>query len=33
MQVNVVGTLMFVISIAIVLGAEFNSRRRQRKLA
>jgi spermidine/putrescine transport system permease protein len=33
MQVNVVGTLMFVISIAIVLGAEYNSRRRQRKLA
>ena len=33
MQINVIGTLMFIIAIAIVLGAEFNSRRRQRKLA
>ncbi len=33
MQVNVIGTLMFIVAIAIVLGAEFNSRRRQRKLA
>ncbi|MFC5179087.1 ABC transporter permease [Nocardioides taihuensis] len=32
MQVNVVGTLMFVIAIVIVLGAEANQRRRQRKL-
>ncbi len=33
MQVNVVGTLMFVISIAIVLGGEARSRRRMRALA
>jgi spermidine/putrescine transport system permease protein len=32
MQVNVVGTLMFVIAIVIVLGAEVNQRRRERKL-
>jgi spermidine/putrescine transport system permease protein len=32
MQVNVVGTLMFLVSIAIVLGAEWNSRRRLRGL-
>jgi spermidine/putrescine transport system permease protein len=32
MQVNVVGTLMFVISIVIVLGGELNSRRRMRAL-
>jgi len=33
MQVNVVGTLMFVISIVIVLGGEARSRRRMRALA
>ncbi len=33
MQVNVIGTLMFLVSIVIVVGAEVNSRRRQRKLA
>ncbi|NYD42391.1 ABC transporter permease [Nocardioides panaciterrulae] len=33
MQVNVVGTVMFLISIAIVLGAEFRSRQRARGLA
>jgi spermidine/putrescine transport system permease protein len=33
MQVNVVGTVMFVISILIVLTSEANSRRRQRALA
>jgi spermidine/putrescine transport system permease protein len=33
MQVNVVGTLMFVISIAIVLGGELRNRRRQAALA
>jgi hypothetical protein len=33
MQVNVVGTLMFLISIAIVLGAELRSRQRARSLA
>ena len=33
MQVNVVGTLMFVISVAIVVGGEVNSRRRDRALA
>jgi spermidine/putrescine transport system permease protein len=33
MQVNVVGTLMFLISIAIVLGGELRSRRRQAALA
>ncbi len=32
MQVNVIGTLMFVISIAIVLGGEWRSRRRQAAL-
>ena len=32
MQVNVVGTLMFVISIAIVLGAEINRRRQEKAL-
>jgi spermidine/putrescine transport system permease protein len=33
MQVNVVGTLMFVVSIVIVVGGELNSRRRARALA
>ena len=33
MQVNVIGTLMFVISIAIVLGAEINRRRQEKALA
>jgi len=33
MQVNVVGTLMFVISIAIVVGAEVNRRRQEKALA
>jgi spermidine/putrescine transport system permease protein len=33
MQVNVVGTLMFVISIAIVLGGELRARQRARALA
>ena len=33
MQVNVVGTVMFVISILIVVGGELNSRRRARALA
>jgi spermidine/putrescine transport system permease protein len=33
MQVNVVGTLMFLISIVIVVGGELNSRRRSRALA
>lgn len=33
MQVNVVGTLMFVISIVIVLGAEVNRRRQEKALA
>lgn len=32
MQVNVVGTLMFAISVAIVVGAELNHRRRMRAL-
>ncbi len=32
MQVNVVGTLMFVVSIAIVLGAEINRRRQEKAL-
>ena len=32
MQVNVVGTVMFVISIAIVLGAELNRRRQEKAL-
>ena len=33
MQVNVIGTLMFVIAIVIVLGGELNNRRRVRALA
>ena len=33
MQVNVVGTLMFVISIVIVVGAELNRRRQEKALA
>jgi spermidine/putrescine transport system permease protein len=33
MQVNVIGTLMFIISIAIVLGAELNRRRQEKALA
>ncbi len=33
MQVNVIGTVMFVISIAIVLGAEARNRRQRRALA
>ncbi len=33
MQVNVVGTVMFLVSIVIVVGAEVNSRRRTRALA
>lgn len=33
MQVNVVGTLMFVIAISIVLAGEYNTRRRARALA
>lgn len=33
MQVNVIGTVMFAISIAIVLGGELNNRRRARALA
>jgi spermidine/putrescine transport system permease protein len=33
MQVNVVGTLMFLISVMIVVGAETNNRMRQRSLA
>ncbi len=33
MQVNVIGTLMFLISITIVLLGEYNSRRRMRALA
>jgi spermidine/putrescine transport system permease protein len=32
MQVNVVGTLMLVVSLAIVLTGEINSRRRARAL-
>ena len=32
MQVNVVGTLMFVVSIAIVLGGEINRRRQEKAL-
>ena len=32
MQVNVVGTLMFALSVVIVVGAEVNNRRRQRAL-
>lgn len=33
MQVNVIGTIMFVIAIVIVLGGELNNRRRARALA
>lgn len=33
MQVNVVGTVMFLVAIAIVLGGELNNRRRARALA
>jgi spermidine/putrescine transport system permease protein len=33
MQVNVVGTLMFLVSVVIVVGSELNSRRRARALA
>jgi len=33
MQVNVIGTLMFLVAIAIVLGGEVNNRRRVRALA
>ena len=33
MQVNVIGTVMFIISIAIVLGGELRNRRRQAALA
>jgi spermidine/putrescine transport system permease protein len=33
MQVNVVGTLMFMIAVLIVVGSEANSRRRARALA
>lgn len=33
MQVNVIGTLMFLIAITVVLGNELNNRRRQRALA
>ena len=33
MQVNVIGTVMFVVSIAIVLGAELNRRRQEKALA
>ena len=33
MQVNVVGTVMFVVSVIIVVGGELNSRRRARALA
>jgi len=33
MQVNVIGTLMFLISVGIVLGNELNNRRRTRALA
>ncbi len=33
MQVNVVGTVMFLISVVIVVGGELNSRRRARALA
>jgi spermidine/putrescine transport system permease protein len=32
MQVNVVGTVMFLISIAIVVGAELNRRRQEKAL-
>ena len=33
MQVNVVGTVMFLISITIVVGAEMNRRRQEKALA
>jgi spermidine/putrescine transport system permease protein len=33
MQVNVIGTLMFLIAIVLVLGGEFNNRRKARALA
>jgi spermidine/putrescine transport system permease protein len=33
MQVNVIGTIMFIISIAIVVGAELNRRRQEKALA
>jgi len=33
MQVNVVGTVMFLIAIVIVVGGELNNRRRARALA
>ena len=33
MQVNVIGTVMFVISIVIVVGAELNRRRQEKALA
>jgi spermidine/putrescine transport system permease protein len=33
MQVNVLGTVMFVISVAIVVGGEVATRRRRRALA
>ena len=33
MQVNVVGTLMFVVSVFIVVAVEVNNRRRQKALA
>ncbi|MBB6626521.1 ABC transporter permease [Nocardioides sp. KIGAM211] len=33
MQVNVIGTVMFVVSIVIVVGGELNNRRRQKALA
>jgi hypothetical protein len=33
MQVNVVGTLMFAVSVVIVLAVELNNRRRMKALA
>jgi spermidine/putrescine transport system permease protein len=33
MQVNVIGTVMFIVSIAIVIGAELNRRRQEKALA
>jgi len=33
MQVNVIGTLMFLVAVFIVVGAEVNNRRRSRALA
>ena len=33
MQVNVVGTVMFLISVLIVVGGELSNRRRRRALA